>query len=397
MAFYRCGGGTDTSAVTAGAEDVLSPKVIINADGEPIAGTMANQGAKTAALNCGGSYTIPKGYHNGSGKVTANSLASQTQATAAANKITKGYTAWVNGNKVTGTLPVVTVNGAAPTKEMALTEQWASDFFSNNVSFSTCLCDFKADNTLYTSANQYLYTVNNDAVMTQVAYATGGEIIKNIVLDGNNLYNLITYGNAAAGKICWHQKSSGTVYSLKQSYTLPVTYRGNQSEDYLFMDNAKNLYIIGRVIVNNEHKTQICKVTLPEGSTTAVCTVIATLPLHGYITPQYVNGRLYIWGNYYTAINLNPFSIVETVAITSMTEKTHQIYADGELIAIRVGQYGGEVYIYNFNTKVWTRVGKTNAGGRMFIFRGHASIGATDYTTSTRRFLISLKKFFTLN
>ena len=28
-----------------------------------------------ASLNCGGSYTIPAGYHNGSGKVTTNSLA----------------------------------------------------------------------------------------------------------------------------------------------------------------------------------------------------------------------------------------------------------------------------------------------------------------------------------
>ena len=65
---------------------------------------MANQGAKTSSLNCGGSYTIPAGYHNGSGKVTANSLASQTSATATAGNIQSGYTAWVNGNLITGTL-----------------------------------------------------------------------------------------------------------------------------------------------------------------------------------------------------------------------------------------------------------------------------------------------------
>ena len=104
MAFYRCGGGTDTSEVTATAEDVLSPKVIVNADGEPVTGTMTNQGAKTATLNAGGSYTIPKGYHNGSGKVTANSLASQTSATATAEQILYNQTAYVNGSKVTGTM-----------------------------------------------------------------------------------------------------------------------------------------------------------------------------------------------------------------------------------------------------------------------------------------------------
>ena len=76
-------------------------------NGTKITGTMPNQGAKTASLNCGGSYTIPAGYHNGSGKVTANSLASQTSATAVAAQISKGYTAWVNGVKITGTRPAV--------------------------------------------------------------------------------------------------------------------------------------------------------------------------------------------------------------------------------------------------------------------------------------------------
>lgn len=67
-------------------------------------GTMANQGAKSASLNCGVAYTIPAGYHNGSGKITANSLSSQTSATANAGQILTGQTAWVNGNKLTGTM-----------------------------------------------------------------------------------------------------------------------------------------------------------------------------------------------------------------------------------------------------------------------------------------------------
>ncbi|MBS6396662.1 MAG: phage tail protein [Clostridiales bacterium] len=66
---------------------------------------VTDQGAKTSSLNCGGSYTIPKGYHNGSGKVTANSLASQTDANAAAAQILSGFTAWIKGSKVTGTMP----------------------------------------------------------------------------------------------------------------------------------------------------------------------------------------------------------------------------------------------------------------------------------------------------
>ncbi len=64
---------------------------------------MANNGAISKTLNAGQSYTVPAGYHNGSGKVTANSLASQTQATAVAGDILTGKTAWVNGQKLTGT------------------------------------------------------------------------------------------------------------------------------------------------------------------------------------------------------------------------------------------------------------------------------------------------------
>ena len=71
--------------------------------GQLLTGTMVNRGAVSSTLNCAQSYTIPAGYHNGSGKVTANSLASQTAATATASDILTGKTAWVNGTKITGT------------------------------------------------------------------------------------------------------------------------------------------------------------------------------------------------------------------------------------------------------------------------------------------------------
>ncbi len=64
-------------------------------------GSMPNNGAINGTLNCGESKTIPAGYTSG-GRITANSLASQTQGTATADNISNGMTAWVNGQLVTG-------------------------------------------------------------------------------------------------------------------------------------------------------------------------------------------------------------------------------------------------------------------------------------------------------
>ena len=78
-----------------------------------------NNGAINANLNCGQSKSLPAGYISG-GTITANSLASQTPANATATQILNGYTAWVNGNLITGnamkaksiaTIETITRNG----------------------------------------------------------------------------------------------------------------------------------------------------------------------------------------------------------------------------------------------------------------------------------------------
>ncbi len=64
--------GTFTSDGTILASDVLSGKKGYS-KGVPITGTMPNRGAVTNTITAqGGQYTIPAGYHNGSGKVTAS-------------------------------------------------------------------------------------------------------------------------------------------------------------------------------------------------------------------------------------------------------------------------------------------------------------------------------------
>ena len=89
-----------TSDGTAISDNILKDRVAY-VKGQRLVGTMGLHEDTPVTLNCGESHYIIGGYHTGD-TVTANSLASQTPANAAAADIASGKTAWVNGVKVTG-------------------------------------------------------------------------------------------------------------------------------------------------------------------------------------------------------------------------------------------------------------------------------------------------------
>ena len=129
----------DVSSVTAAAGDVLTGKVIVLADGTVTTGTMANNGTVSNTLDATTiTYTIPKGYHSGTGtvkivletktvtptksaqeitpttgkvlsKVTVAAIPDNyvdtTDGDATAAELLDGKFAYVNGVKVEGTMP----------------------------------------------------------------------------------------------------------------------------------------------------------------------------------------------------------------------------------------------------------------------------------------------------
>lgn len=129
----------DVSSVTAAAGDVLTGKVYVLADGTVTTGTMPNNGAVAKTLDATTiTYTIPKGYHSGSGtvkitletktvtptksaqditptsgkvlsKVTVAPIPDEyivtTDADAATEHILASKTAYVKGVKIEGAMP----------------------------------------------------------------------------------------------------------------------------------------------------------------------------------------------------------------------------------------------------------------------------------------------------
>lgn len=129
----------DVSSVNAVAGEVLTGKIYVTADGTVTTGTMPNNGAVDRTLDVTSiSYTIPKGYHSGTGKVqivletktvtptksvqditpTSGKVLSKvtvaaipdnyietSDADAVAANILAEKTAYVKGAKVVGTMP----------------------------------------------------------------------------------------------------------------------------------------------------------------------------------------------------------------------------------------------------------------------------------------------------
>ena len=94
----------DHNAQTGNAtpEDIIDTRVAW-VNGKKVVGTMPYNFRHDVNLSAGESYTIPKGYHSGNAIISARTLYEQTRGTASANTIKTGFTAWVNGEKVTGT------------------------------------------------------------------------------------------------------------------------------------------------------------------------------------------------------------------------------------------------------------------------------------------------------
>ncbi len=188
------------------AANVLAGKTFSSDNDTGLMGTMPNNGAVSKSLAINGSYTIPEGYHNGSGKVSQSittkaaatyipSTSTQTisagqylsgaqtispvTGTATADKVDSGYTfSSASGINLTGT---------STKKRWAYADVWLG---SHNVAppFIVTGLGFKPSTILVLCET----TINSDAYQITSEYSTG--IYQSIATLAR--YKSVTYGDS---------------------------------------------------------------------------------------------------------------------------------------------------------------------------------------------------------
>ena len=274
------GRGYDTTPVTATAPDVLLGKVIVNSTGVVVTGTMPNRGAVSKALNCGESYTVPNGYHNGSGTVTANSLASQTSATATADKILSGETAWVNGTKITGTIP----NRGAVSKALNCGESYTVPNGYHNGSGTV---------TANSLASQTSATATADKILSgETAWVNGTKITGTIPV-----YRASDEGETLIVKV-------------GETYVLPSGY---YEDNALIIENDKRDFITGTATVDDVLDTKTIAI---DGE--LVTGTIPTIPMTSMASLRAGDSRNHPSGYYQNEFTISAISLEDQTQGTAV-------------------------------------------------------------------------------
>jgi hypothetical protein len=244
---------------TAVAANVLAGETFSNDDDTGIAGEMTINNATVQNITQEGQeYVIPEGYHTGLGKIKAvitGLIASvikagvtvggilgtfTSDATAATSNIRDGFTAYVNGNKITGTMPdrgsVVITPGT--------TNQAISNGYHSGAGYVAGDPDLVSTN-IKAGANIFGVAGNSNVIDTSAGTATADKIMAG--------YKAAVDGVMLTGTIVNKGAAMGSITTQNGQYTIGEGYHNGSGKitavfDNLVAGNVKNGVNIGGVV-----------------------------------------------------------------------------------------------------------------------------------------------------
>jgi len=245
-----------TSGDDAGEGDLLLGKKAHTADGVAITGSMANKGAMTPEINSqSGTWTIPAGYHNGSGYVTANinSGSHSAVATKVSNASAKidanGFTA--ASSNTTHYVTLTTGNGSAKATSKIDTAGYLAKDTTGVDSASNATVGVTIGNNGVTRIN--IPDGGHSATATKVSNATAEISANGFTAASSNTTHYVTLTTSAG--------------SAKA--TSKIDTAGYLNKDTTGVDSASNASI--GVTVTGD----VTRINIPDGTHSAVATKVS--------------------------------------------------------------------------------------------------------------------------
>lgn len=246
----------DSLGGNANAGDVLSEKIFSSdTSGRAVSGTMPNNGAVSKALNCSVAYTIPAGYHNGSGLVTANSLASQTDGTASAADIITGKTAWVTGKKLTGTMNRLADYRYIPNQTLQIRNRTS---YTDGTG-TTQNCNITRFLTVFEGCTGYISGTNHEhmILLSRLGNASAHQVVKGATFTSGNCSSVATEGTFEVTTV-------SHVYSWGNHFYMPL-YMRIGALDYSGHDTTAFTQTSGSGSVSMSQGTGYIDITVSSG------------------------------------------------------------------------------------------------------------------------------------
>ena len=224
------GGGVRSSDVTASAADILSGKYDLTAqsDDEVVPGTMPNNGTVNHSLPINGSFTIAKGYHSGSGKVTQSittKAAATYYATTSDQTISSGQ--YLSGAQTIKKLTQTNLTGANIKPGVTISV--------NNGNANV----WSVAGTMASKAAATYYPTTSDQTISSGQYLSGNQVIKAV-----SQQNLVA-GNIKKGVTVYVKNGSGNIFAVTGTFEGWVPTSNNL---YYYGTNTANLAYYGSTL-----------------------------------------------------------------------------------------------------------------------------------------------------